>query len=196
MISIDKKSGEYVLDLNEMPYDEHTIKVSSVNSNGENIPWGIEMMTNDFISAEPGADNTLNVYVDVEHFTSDAFILLRNYEKERLKVIVKPNLMLSAPKTYKFRISKKSTDGRKTKIRILSKENNNEIGWKCTYDGRPLNYSIVPMESDKSGYVNIEVIDELFTEIDSIIEFTQDRSGEVTILKLNQTNDDTTIKTD
>lgn len=196
MITIDKKSDEYILDLNEVPYDEHTIKVSSVNSNGEHIPWGIEMMSNNFISAEPGINDTLNVYIDIENLTNDAFILIRNYEKERLKIVIKPNILISSPKTYKFRISKKSTDGRKTKIRILSKENNNEIGWKCTYNGKPLNYSIVPMESDKSEYVNIEVIDELFTEIDSIIEFTQDKSGEVILLKLHQTNDDTAIKTD
>jgi hypothetical protein len=49
------------------------------------------------------------------------------------------------------------------------------------------------MESDKSGYVDIEVLDELFTNVPSVIEFIQDRSREVISLKLNQTNDDTEI---
>jgi len=110
-----------------------------------------------------------------------------------MKVVIKPNILLTSPKTYKFRITKKSTDGRKTSIRILSKENDNEIGWECTYDGKPLNYSIEPMSSDKSGNVDIEVLDELFTDVPSVIEFTQNRSGEIIKLVLNQKNEGTEI---
>ena len=49
------------------------------------------------------------------------------------------------------------------------------------------------MNSDKSGYVDIEVLDELFTDVPSVIEFTQERSGEVIKLVLNQKNEDTEI---
>ena len=190
---INTNVNENILDLNENPYDEHEIKIDSRGRNDKRIPWGVEMVSSKLINVEQGAGDTLKVTLDVENLKEDGFILLRNYNKERLKIIVKHNILLTMDRTYKFRISKKSTDGRKTRIRILSKADNDEIGWKCTYDGKPLNYSITPMESDKSSYVDIEVLDELFTNVPSVIEFTQDRSGEVISLKLNQTNDDTEI---
>ena len=41
--------------------------------------------------------------------------------------------------------------------------------------------------------VDIEVLDELFTDVPSVIEFTQKRSGEVIKLVLSQKNEDTEI---
>jgi hypothetical protein len=193
MIKINKSEKQFILDLNKLPYDEHTIKIDSKGDKGNRLPWGVEMVSSQYVSAERGANDSLNIYVDIENMKDDAFILLRNFKKEMMKIVIKPNTLLTSPKTYKFRISKKTTDGRKTRIRILSKEDNNEIGWECTYDGKPLNYSIEPMKSDKSGYVDIEVLDELFTDVPSVIEFTQERSGEVIKLVLNQKNEDTEI---
>lgn len=194
MITVNEFEKEYVLDLNKVPYDEHTIKVHSKKSFGDRIPWGVEIVSSPLVSAEIGAGDTLNISVDIENMKEESFILLKNYAKERIKIILKPNIKLTSSKTYKFRISKKTADGRKTRIRILSKENNSEIGWKCTYDGRPLNYTIKPMESGKSGYVDIELMDELFiNNFHSVIEFTQDKSNEVIKLELNQENDNTEI---
>lgn len=193
MIKIGDYDKEFILDLNEIPYDEHEIHIDSRASNGRSLPWGVEIVSSKLISATHGAGDSLNISVDVEKLKEDAFVLLRNYNKERLKIVVKHNSLLAADRAYKFRISKKSTDGRKTRIRILSKADNDEIGWKCTYDGKPLNYSITPMRSDKSGYVDIEVLDELFTDVPSVIEFTQERSGEMIKLILNQKNEDTEI---
>lgn len=193
MIKIDKSEKQFILDLNKLPYDEHTITIDSKGDKGNRLPWGIEMVSSQYVSAEQGANDSLNIYVDIENMKDESFILLRNFKKEMMKIVIKPNTLLTSPKTYKFRISKKTTEGRKTKIRILSKEDNNEIGWECTYDGKPLNYSIEPMRSDKSGYVDIEVLDELFTDVPSVIEFTQERSGEVIKLVLNQKNEDTEI---
>jgi hypothetical protein len=111
-----------------------------------------------------------------------------------LIIVFRKNIAITSPKAYKFGITKKTTDGRKTRIRILSKEDNNEIGWKCTYDGKPLNYSINPRESDTSSYVDIELMYELFVNnIPTVLEFTQNKSCEVIELRLNQTNDDTEI---
>lgn len=193
MIKINKSEKQFILDLNKLPYDEHTITINSNGERGNRLPWGVEMVSSQYVSAEQGANDSLNIYVDIENMKDDAFILLRNFKKEMMKIVIKPNTLLTSPKTYKFRISKKTTEGRKTRIRILSKEDNNEIGWECTYDGKPLNYSIEPMKSDKSGYVDIEVLDELFTDVPSVIEFTQERSGEVIKLVLNQKNEDTEI---
>lgn len=193
MIKINKSEKQFILDLNKLPYDEHTITINSKGEKGNRLPWGVEMVSSQYVSAEHGANDTLNIYVDIENMKDESFILLRNFKKEMMKIVIKPNTLLTSPKTHKFRISKKTTEGRKTKIRILSKEDNQEIGWECTYDGKPLNYSIEPMRSDKSGYVDIEVLDELFTDVPSVIEFTQERSGEVIKLVLNQKNEDTEI---
>lgn len=193
MIKINKSEKQFILDLNKLPYDEHTITINSKGEKGNRLPWGVEMVSSQYVSAGQGANDTLNIYVDIENMKDESFILLRNFKKEMMKIVIKPNTLLTSPKTYKFRISKKTTEGRKTKIRILSKEDNKEIGWECTYDGKPLNYSIEPMKSDKSEYVDIEVLDELFTDVPSVIEFTQERSGEVIKLVLNQKNEDTEI---
>jgi hypothetical protein len=193
MIRINGFEKEFTLDLNKHPYDEHTINIESKGEGNTNIPWGVEMVSCDLVTAKPGAGNTLNVNVDIDELSDECFILLRNYTKERMKITVIPNTELSAPKTYKFRITKKSTDGRKTRIRILSKENGKEIGWSCTYNGQPYEYSISPMKGDKSGYVDIVLTDELLTTVTSLIEFTQEKSGEVIQLKLRQSNDSTEI---
>ena len=193
MIKINGFEKEFTLDLNEYPYDEHIINIDSKGEGETNIPWGVEMVSCDLVTAKPGAGNTLNVNVDIDEVVNECFILLRNYAKERMKITIIPNTELSAPKTYKFRISKKSTDGRKARVRILSKENGKEIGWSCTYNGKPYDYSIKPMKGNKSGYVDIVLLDEVLTTITSLIEFTQDNSGEVIKLVLKQSNDDTEI---
>ena len=193
MIKIDGFEKEFTLDLNEHPYDEHIINIESKGEGDANIPWGVEMVSCDLVTAKPGAASTLNVNVDIDELSDECFVLLRNYTKERMKITVIPNTELSAPKTYKFRITKKSTDGRKTRVRILSKENGKEIGWSCTYNGQPYDYSISPMKGDKSGYVDIVLTDELLTTVTSLIEFTQEKSGEVIQLKLRQSNDSTEI---
>ena len=193
MIKIGDFEKEFTLDLNKYPYDEHTINIESKGEGDANIPWGVEMVSCDLVTAKPGAASTLNVNVDIDELSDECFILLRNYTKERMKITVIPNTELSAPKTYKFRITKKSTDGRKTRVRILSKENGKEIGWSCTYNGQPYEYSISPMKGDKSGYVDIVLTDELLTTVTSLIEFTQEKSGEVIQLKLRQSNDSTEI---
>lgn len=193
MFKINGFEKEFTLDLNEHSYDEHIINIESKGESEINIPWGVEMVSCDLVTAKPGAGNTLNVNVDIDELSDECFVLLRNYAKERMKITVIPNTELSAPKTYKFRITKKSTDGRKTRVRILSKENGKEIGWTCTYNGQPYDYSISPMRGDKSGYVDIVLTDELLTTVTSLIEFTQENSGEVIQLKLRQSNDSTEI---
>lgn len=193
MLKINGFEKEFVLDLNEHPYDEHIINIDSKGEGDTNIPWGVEMVSCDLVTAKPSAGNNLAINVDIDELSSECFVLLRNYAKERIKINIIPNTELSTPKMYKFKITKKSTDGRKTRVRILSKENGKEIGWKCTYDGQPYDYSINPMKGDKSGYVDIVLLDKLLITVNSFIEFTQETSGEVIKLRLRQSNDNTEI---
>lgn len=195
MLLIGNNQEQFILDLNEHPYDEHTITIASQGRTGNHLPWGVEMVSCGLVSAEPAGSDALNIHVDIENLDEECFILLKNYNKERIKIMVKPNnlLTIKPESSYNFRISKKRINGRKVNIKILSKEDDNEVGWKCTYDGKPLHYSITPMESNKSDNVTIEVLDELFTEMPAVIEFTQEKSGKVIELKLKQTNNNTEI---
>jgi len=189
MFKINGIENEFILDLNEQPYSEHSLIITSEEDGGNHLSWGIEFTSSNFVSSELIGINTLNLYIDMENMKEESFVILRNYSNERVKLIIKPNNFLTSLKKYKFKLTKKNVNGRKISIKIFSKENNNETGWKCTYDGSPLNYSIIPMESNSSGNVEIELLDELFTDVFTVIEFTQNRSNEVIELKLKQSNE-------
>jgi hypothetical protein len=193
MIKINNIGKEFILDLNDFPYNEHKLKVSSKDEKGNAIPWDVELVSNKIVKADRDMNNTLKITTDVEKLKSDSIIVIRNTAKEIFKITLKYNVVLTREKTYKFKITNKSTEGRKTRIRILSKENNVDTEWECTYDGKPLSYVIKPMSSNKSGYVDIWMKDELYSRINTLIEFTQIKSGNVIKLKLNQGNNDTKI---
>ena len=193
MIKINNIEKEFILDLNDFPYNEHKLKVSSKDEKGNAIPWDIELVSNKIVKADRDMNSTLKITTDVEKLKSDSIVVIRNTAKEFFKITLKYNVVLTREKTYKFKITKKSTEGRKTRIRILSKENNVDTEWECTYDGKPLSYVIKPMSSNKSGYVDIWMKDELYSKINTLIEFTQIKSGNVIKLKLNQGNNDTDI---
>ena len=193
MIKVNGIKKEFVLDLNDFPYNEHKLNVSSKDEKGNAIPWDVELVSNKIVKADRDMNSTLKITTDVEKLKSDSIIVIRNTAKEMFKITLKYNVVLTREKTYKFKITKKSTEGRKTRIRILSKENNVDTEWECTYDGKPLSYVIKPMSSNKSGYVDIWMKDELYSRINTLIEFTQIKSGNVIKLKLNQGNNDTEI---
>lgn len=193
MIKVNGIKKEFVLDLNDFPYNEHKLKVSSKDEKGNAIPWDVELVSNKIVKADRDMNSTLKITTDVEEMKSDSIVVIRNTAKEIFKITLKYNVVLTREKTYKFKITNKSTEGRKTRIRILSKENNVDTEWECTYDGKPLSYVIKPMSSNKSGYVDIWMKDELYSRINTLIEFTQIKSGNVIKLKLNQGNNDTEI---
>ena len=189
MLKIDNFEKEYILDLNDKPYNNHSLKVTSEVAPNMRLPWGVELVSNPLVKATPGTNNTLDIFVDMEKLMADAFIVLRNYNRERIKIIIKPNFIIISPREYTFKITRKTTDGKKARVKLLSKENDREIGWECTYQGKPLNYSIEPLKSDKSRYVDIELLDDATSDFQTVIEFTQKRSGKVIELKLNQNSD-------
>ena len=189
MLKIDNFEKEYILDLNDKPHNNHSLKVTSEVAPNMRLPWGVELVSNPLVKATPGTNNTLDIFVDMEKLMADAFIVLRNYNRERIKIIIKPNFIIISPREYTFKITRKTTDGKKARVKLLSKENDREIGWECTYQGKPLNYSIEPLKSDKSGHIEIELLDDATSDFQTVIEFTQKRSGKVIELKLNQNSD-------
>lgn len=180
---------EFVLDLNNFPYDEHELKIESQGRNGQFLPWNVEIVSHPGINVKPLSKGVLSILLDSESLSTDETIVLGNYEKEKMVIKIIHNDYLSKPKKYTFRVSKKEVNGRHTRIRIISKEDKSEIGWKCTYDGKPLNYTIKPMKASRSGYVDIELNSRVFTNVNTLIEFTQEKSDNVIKLVLNQDND-------
>ena len=195
MIKINGFENKFILDLNVNPVDEHELTVVSKNGN-EDLSWGVELVSLNEISVMKHSGNKLSINLDVNTLNKDGFILLRNYNKERLVVEIIHNEELSREKEYTFKIENEKVEGKKITIDILSQEESKEMSWACTYDGRPLKYSISPKRSDKSEKVEIILLSPVSNEFKSIIEFTQDKSDKIIKLKLTQNRDNITIKTD
>ena len=192
-MKVNDTEKEYVLDLNNHPFDEHELKVTSLGGSDEFIPWGVEFVSNPDIDVRPSSNDRISIKLNSESLMTDEKIILKNLEKDKMVIHILHNTYVSKPKKYTFRISKKETNGSDTRIRIISKEEKAEIGWKCTYWGKPLNYTIKPMESKRSGYVDIHLNSHVFNNINTVIEFTQNKSDNVIKLVLNQGNDDVEI---
>lgn len=195
MIKINGFENKFILDLNVNPVDEHELTVISKNGN-EDLSWGVELVSLNEISVMKHSGNKLSINLDVNTLNKDGFILLRNYNKERLVVEIIHNEELSREKEYTFKFENEKVEGKKITIDILSQEESKEMSWACTYDGRPLKYSISPKRSDKSEKVEIVLLSPVSNEFKSIIEFTQDKSDKIIKLKLTQNRDNITIKTD
>ena len=195
MIKINGFENKFILDLNVNPVDEHEFTVISKNGN-EELSWGVELVSLNEISVMKHSGNKLSINLDVNTLNKDGFILLRNYNKERLLVEIIHNEELSREKEYTFKFENEKVEGKKITIDIVSQEESKEMSWACTYDGRPLKYSISPKRSDKSEKVEIVLLSPVSNEFKSIIEFTQDKSDKIIKLKLTQNRDNITIKTD
>jgi hypothetical protein len=193
MLQVEKKRGEYILDLNKEECMEHRFAVTSVDEVGNDLSWGVEFVTSPDITAHTEGKNELVVEVPLDSIEKDEYIILINYNKERAKVVVKPNLEAIRPKSYRFKITSKKIEGRNVRIKILSKEGNNEVPWVCTYQGQPLPYKITPLSADKGVHVDIQLKGEILGEFPALIKFKQvDSKNEIT-LKLSQSNDSVKI---
>ena len=110
---------EFVLDLNNHPYDEHELKVTSLGGSDEFIPWGVEFVSNPGIDVKPLSKDTLSIRLNSEALMTDERVILKNYKKDKMVIHILHNTYVSTPKKYTFRISKKETNGSDTKIRII-----------------------------------------------------------------------------
>jgi hypothetical protein len=193
MLRIKEKDKEYTIDLNVLTYETHLLSIESIDDNGNYLAWGVEFTTNEKIHTETKGRNELSIRINLESILKEEYIVIKNYKNDRLKIILKPNLEVIRPKEYKFKITKKIINGRNLRIKILSKETNYEIPWKCIYDGEPLSYEITPFECDKGTHVDIKLRGEIFGEFETIIKFMQNKSNKIIKLKLFQTNNSVEI---
>lgn len=175
MILVNGYEKEYTLDLNEYPKNFHELNVVSYGDKGK-LPWSIYFVSNKSVVADKTGD-MLTIELDVKTFSNNTTIVIRNYKKELFKITIIPNTETIMEKKYDFFIDdKKITDGILS-FKIISKRNDKDFPWKCTYFGAPLSYKIDKTEADGSAEVNVELLTQMSNTFSSKLIFTQEDSN-------------------
>ena len=175
MIKIGDSGKEFILDLNEIPYDEHELHIDSKASNGRNLPWGIEFVNNSDVLVEKNGDS-LSIKLDHNDIDKKTIISLKNYAKERVVIEILPNNEALIPKVYDFKITNKSIVNNELVINLVSTANDKPQPWRCAYAGNPLSYKLSKSEGDGSCEITIKLLTELLTEFKSKLIFKQEKS--------------------
>lgn len=182
------KNDEIRLEKGE--YFEYELKIVSKKDNGRPSPFSLRMVSSEDVNVKITNGDTIKIQVQPHRILAEECIVLVNSVDEVIKLMIIPNEYYLMDKTYAFKItSKKLLDDGSLKLKIFSKVNDMDIGWKCTYDGKPLSYSITPFESEIGEHVVIVPQSKPLFEIDTLIEFTQDESKEkITMILKNTPN--------
>lgn len=179
-----------IIELSKEEHSKYTLDVISQRDNGNKTPFAVDLVSNtNVISANViGSSNMLIIEIDTPNVLNEEYIILKNMQGDRAKITILPNKYYTMEKEYKFKITKKVyEDDGSLKIKILSKMNDEEIGWNCTYKGKPMEYFINPKLSDKSEYVTIAPAVTVVSDFTAILEFTQRGSGNVIRLEVYNT---------
>jgi len=162
-------------------YDGNEIELKVMSRNARNVKkhFVIDYVSSPNIVAYTLGGDSIKIEYEPREVTDNAFIILKNTLGETMRLTIVPKLFYSMEKTFKFKISsyKELEDG-SIRLKLLSKVNDMEIGWKITYDGKPMTYIISPMESDKGDYVTIKPNATIVNDFTSVIIFKQDESDE------------------
>lgn len=155
----------------------YKLTIISVSDNGKSSPFAIDVVSSPYITAYISEGNILVINADTPNIKGEEFVILRNTNKESIRLTIIPNNYYTMDKVFKFKITNYSElDDGSIKIKIFSKVNDIELGWKCIYDGKPMTYVITPMKSDKGTHVTITPNATIVNEFTSVIIFKQDES--------------------
>ena len=167
-----------VLNLDRSTELEYEFTVVSTNSNNMPIPFFIGYSSNQDIIFDIREGDRLVISIDASLVLNEETFIMKNTKGDVLKVKVIPNEYYTMERKYSFKVtSKKFLNDGSLKLKIFSKVNDEEIGWKVTYDGHPMEYSISTCESDKGEHVTISPLVDILSEFESYIEFTQEESN-------------------
>jgi hypothetical protein len=143
MIEIEGKKGYYELDLNNSFETEYYLTIDSRNEAEKLIPWSVALCSNESIKIRTEGVDKLNLTFSLEAVKHQEYILLENYNKEKAKIVIKPNLKESAQKVYTFRVNGyKISDKDTVEFKVKSECNGEPMPWKCSYGGKPFEYQI------------------------------------------------------
>ena len=183
-----KDLEDNIIDLDGLKEYNNDFEVLSFKESGKRSPFYVDIVSTEDIYITFFDVSSINIEIDVENILKDEYIILKNLNGEEITLTIKPNEYFVNDREYRFKITR--TEKKKNgdiRIRLMSKVNKSEIGWKCTYDGKPIYYEITPMESSKSEYITIKLQSQVFSEYESMIRFQQEESGEIVELKINNT---------
>lgn len=143
MIEIEGKKGDYELDLNNSFETEYYLTIDSRNEAEKLIPWSVALCSNESIKIRTEGVDKLHLTFNLEAVKHQEYILLENYNKEKAKIVIKPNLKESAQKVYTFRVNGyKISDKDTVEFNVKSECNGEPMPWKCSYGGNPFEYQI------------------------------------------------------
>ena len=166
-----------IINLNDLQ-THYEFDVISKSDDGGYKQFGIEIVSNESIFVKAFDLNSISIDIDIPNILEEEIIVLKNTLNERVEIKVIPNEHNIMDKSYKFKITKKKfEDDGSIKVKILSTINNEELGWKCTYDGKPMNYIITPRSNEGSCFVEIKPNSQVFNNFESVIIFTQNESN-------------------
>lgn len=179
-----------VIDLEGLKEYDKEFEVLSLNDKGKRQPFSVELVTNENIKISVLDVNIIKIIINVQAIVNEEFIVFKNYIGEKINISVKPNMYFVDDKEYKFKVTKSEIrENGDLRLKILSKVNGEEIGWKCIYNGKPVSYSITPMENTKSCFITIKLLSQLFVDYTSTLMFEQEESGEIIEYKIYNTPD-------
>ena len=175
-----------IINLNGLKEYDWNFQVISKDKNKKDQSFFVSHISNDAISIEQVGLDNINISIDVKNILKDEYFEITSINGETKLFTVKPNTFYTEDKDYKFKITKTEiTKDGDLKIKIFSKVNKEEIGWKCTYKGEPIKFEITPLKKEKSSFVIIKLISKLLvSQYDTIFEFTQNESNETITLKV------------
>lgn len=179
MINVGKK----VIDLNLLEdSNEYTIKISSHNDEGRIIPWVVDYTSSDTIKYDEVGINELRLSFDLRNLKNEEIIRVKNSKGEKEEIKVLPNIKESAERKYTFRVrSHTILDKNKAAFKITSKVNGEKCKWSCTYNGRPLSYTLV---IDNNDTLIVQLNSIIFGTVGGHIDLTQEESGNTIRLNL------------
>jgi len=184
-----KDLKDNIIDLNGLKEFEKETEIISINTkNNKKIPFYIDLVSTPNITVNVFNGNLIKIIINVAEILKEEFIIFKNAQQEKLIINIIPNIYFLNERQYKFKITKSEiTEDGILKLKILSKGNETEVGWKCVYDGKPISYNITPMESDKSDCVYVKLTMEMISEFTSKLIFEQNESKERIEFEINNT---------
>lgn len=174
MLKINSFEKEYILNLNKSFDTDYYLTIESRNDNGKVIPWSIMSCSNMSIIYKVESVDKLRLIFNLETIKSEETIIITNYDKETLKIKIKPNLKESVHKVYTFEINGYKIIGKDTIVFKVKSECNGEYtNWKCSYSGKPYEYFI--NKSNDSIEIKLKSIP--LGDIIGFIRLTQEKSN-------------------
>ena len=195
MIKVNNTIKEYILDLNQSFDAEYVLDVYSYDSSDNFVSWDVSFTNGSGFKYYIDSKNSLVISInDLEKFFKEAFLIIKNSDKECVLIKILPNQEAIKEKVYTFKLGKVTTESESIKINVISKVNGKNHPWSIEYDGKPY---ILNVSSTKTKLNIISEEDKGFEFTFAIVIVQEKSKNKLTIaLKHNSNGTIEIIKTD